>query len=153
MKKEDLLQKEVEQLLIDINFIDQYQKLSDTYPRYADHFDYRAQDILEVGEQMGIHLKRYEVHEFFADYEELGEFQFRIGLNAKYCIAEFHLWIVNEKRGINSGGSYGLLVQLLTDWRVRVKNPGFENTSELRNLLKDGFQLYDDIKKAVVERL
>lgn len=153
MNKEDLLQEKIEKILLDIDFICQYHHLSDTHKNIDSQFLYTTKQVLEIGEENNVIFKVYEDDQYFSDFERVGEFEFRIGMTIKYNIVEFDITIKNEQQNISSGGSFGLLVQLLSNWSTRIKKPGFNNYNEMRSLIQTGIFLYNNVKNAVVENL
>ncbi len=153
MKKEDLLQEKIEKILLDIDLICQYQNVSDTF-RYDDSdFQYTSEQVLEIGNENGVIFKEYEGDQYFSDFERVAESEFRIGLTIKYNIIEFDITIKNEPLNISSGGSFGLITQLLTNWSTRIKKPGFNNYDEMKGLIQEGIAIYNNVKNAVVENL
>ena len=153
MKKEDLLQEKIEKILLDIDFICQYQNLSDTFTNSGSEFRYTSEQVQEISEENGVALKVYEGDQYFSDFEKVGESEFRIGMTIKFNIVEFDLTIKNESQNISSGGSFGLIVQLLTNWSTRIKKPGFNSYNDLRGLIQEGISIYNNVKNAVVENI
>ena len=152
MRKEDLLHQKIEQTLIDIDFVSKYQELSDNFRNTQTDYQYTTDQILSIGKENDLSLKAFKGEQYFTDYERCGETEFRFGLTIKHNIIEFDVSIENKAHNISSGGSYGLLVQLLTDWTKTIRKPGFNTYKEMKELIKEGIMLYKDIKFAVYEK-
>ncbi|REE01787.1 hypothetical protein C7460_103305 [Marinoscillum furvescens DSM 4134] len=145
-----MLQPLVEQSLTDINFIDRYREISDEFSIKDESYNYEKSDVVNILNELGVVVNLYEGDQYFADFETIDDYQFRFGLTIKFNIVEFDLTVKNESLSIKSGGSWGLLVQLMTDWRENVKKPGFGNHEQLKSLLTMAVILYEDIKKELL---
>ena len=146
-----MLQLPVEQLLFDIAFIDRYKAISATFSLKDSTYAYKASEVIEVLESFGIRTRLSNGDQFFSDYEIIGEFKFRFGATIKYNIVDFDSTIINESLNIKSGGSWGLIVQLMTNWAVTIVKPGFSNLQQLTSLLKEAVDLHNDVKMAVLK--
>lgn len=153
MKKKDLLQEQIGQILTDIDFICQYQNVSVSFRKNNSEFQYTSNQILQIGKEAGVTFRQYEGDQYFSDFEIMSGTKFRIGMTIKYNIIEFDLTIKNDSHNISSGGSFGLLVQLLTNWQTRIKKPGFNNYEEMKNLIQEGIAIYRNVCEAVIENL
>lgn len=145
-----MLQPSVEQSLIDIDFINRYRAISDEFSFKNESYKYEKQDVTSILQGLDVMVDVYEGDQYFADFESVGDYQFRFGLTIKFNIIEFDLTVKNESLNIKSGGSWGLLVQLMTDWKENIKKPGFGSYEQLKSLLIEAVTLYKDIKKEVV---
>ncbi len=151
MQKSDMLQLPVEQLLFDMNFIDRYTAISARFSQKDITYNYKQSQVIEILESLGIRTKLSNDDQFFTDFESINDFKFRFGLTIKYNIIEFDLSIINPMLNIRSGGSFGLIAQLMTDWSINIINPGFGNLEQLKSLLKEGVKLFEDVKKEVLK--
>lgn len=151
MNKSDMLQPSIERFLIDMDFIDRYRKISEEFSVKNETFKYDKSDVAMILQGLGIEASIYEGDQYFADFESIGNYQFRFGFTIKYNIIEFDLTVINDELNVKSGGSWGLLVQLMTDWRENIKKPGFSNYEQLKSLLTEAVILYIDIKKRITK--
>ena len=67
----------------------------------------------------------------------------------KYNIIHFDISIRNEEYNIKSGGGYGLLVQLMTNWRIPICSPGFYDLNSFKNLIGELVSLFEEIQKNI----
>lgn len=146
MKKSDLLQPAIEDTLNEVNFIDRYRKISQEFAEFDGSFQYSSEELLLSLRELGIEAKQFPGEQYFSVFEPTGDFQCRIGLTIKENIIEFDITIRSEEQGVNSGGSWGLIVQLMTNWEENIKTPGFRNRDELQSVLKEAVALYVDVK-------
>ena len=153
MNKTDLLQPSIEKFLFRIDFINRYKKISDRFAEKNDSFKYDKSDVEAILHDLGVNVIIYDGDQYFTDFESLNGYKFRFGLTIKYNIVEFDITIINETLNIKSGGSWGLLVQLMTDWKENIKKPGFGNYEQLKMLLFEAIKLYSDIKLGLVQGL
>lgn len=152
MNKSDLLQSNIEEILINMDFIEKYQVLSDKFKESNEDYVFNDNDVFDLFNTLGFSVEKYEGNQFFTNFEECNDFLYRFGFTIKFNIVEFDLTIISEKFKIKSGGSYGLLVQLITDWKRTVSKPGFGNQTQLKELLGEGINLFNEIKKEVTEK-
>lgn len=146
-----MLQLPVEQLLFNMSFIERYKAISAKFSQKDSTYNCEPLQVIEILEGLGIRTKLSNGDQFFADFELIGDFKFRFGLTIKYNIIEFDISIINPTLNIRSGGSFGLIVQLMTDWSTSIINPGFSNFEQLKSLLEEGVKLFDDVKTAVLK--
>jgi hypothetical protein len=151
MQKTDMLQLPVEQLLIDIDFINRYKAISAKFSQKDSTYKYRVSEVIEVLEGLGVYTELSIGDQFFSDYEIIGDFKFRFGITIKYNIVDFDSTIINDSLNIRSGGSWGLIVQLMTNWTVTIVKPGFSNVQQLTSLLNEAVGLHNDVKRAVLK--
>lgn len=78
-----------------------------------------------------------------------GNFTYRVGVSIKYNLIHFDFSVRSEKYGVSSGGGFGLLVQLMTNWEMPISSPGFYDLRSFQNLIKDLILLFDDIKSRI----
>lgn len=146
-----MLQLPVEQLLFDMGFIDRYKAISAKFSQKDSTYTYRASEVIEILEGLGIRTKLSNGDQFFSEYEIIGEFKFRFGVTIKYNIVDVDSTIINDSLNIRSGGSWGLILQLMTNWTVTIVKPGFSNVQQLTSLLKEAVELHNDVKMAVLK--
>jgi hypothetical protein len=151
MQKSDMLQLPIEHLLYDMDFIDRYKAISTKFSKKDSAYNYQSSQVMEILERLGVHTKLSNGDQFFSDYEVINDFKFRFGLTIKYNIVDFDSTIINDNLNIKSGGFWGLIVQLMTNWTITVVKPGFSNIEQLTSLLEEAVKLHNDVKKVVMK--
>jgi hypothetical protein len=151
MQKSDMLQLPVEQLLFDIGFIDRYKSICAKFSEEDSEYNYGPLLVIEILERLGVRARLSNGDQLFSDYENINGFKFRFGLTIKYNMVDFDSTIINDNLNIKSGGSWGLIVQLMTDWTETIVKPGFSNEEQLTSLLEEAVDLHNDVKKAALK--
>lgn len=149
MKKEDLLQPEIENVLLDIDFVEKYKIIWEKYIQEDENYKVSDIDVYRTFEQLGYIVKKQNEDQFFSDFFLDNEFYYRIGIAIMYNILHFEISVSNEKFKIMTGGGYGLLVQLITNWEMPIKTPKFYNLNSFKSLVRDLCELFEEIKTAI----
>lgn len=151
MKKEDLLQPEIEKILFEMDFIDKYRNIWEKYDKEDENYKISDVDVIKTFYEMGYLVKRYSKGEFFTEDFIIEKFNYKIGIYIKYNIIHFSVSIRNDKYNIKGGGGYGLLVQLMTNWEIPISSPGFYDLYSFKNLIKELVFLFEEIQKNISE--
>lgn len=146
MKKDALLQYDIEKILIDMQFIDLYKTIWENHREENEHFKISDGEIINVFKGLNFEVKKYGKDQFFTDWYLEDGFEYRIGITIKFNMIHFDFSVKNEKIGINSGCDFGLLLQLITNWQMPVKSPSFDNLKNFNLLIQDLVALYTNIK-------
>jgi hypothetical protein len=149
--RENFLPKEIEDILIDMRFIDKYKDLYENYPYTGESYQWKAAEIILILNNLGIEAKKHNKEQIFTDFIENQGFLFRFGISIKYNTIHFDISIRNEKLGLKAGGGFGLLVQIMTDWKIPINSASFNSHRELESLLTDAVKLYEDIKQNIID--
>jgi len=150
MEKEDFLQFQVEQVLIEKDFINRYQLLADKFNTRDEGFKFDNNEILKIADSEGCSLKYSKSKEFHFE-EKVGEYQFKYGFTIRFNSFELGLSIVNKKKGINSAAPWNFLVKLMTGGQLKVSRVSFRNYEDVRCIIRDVFSIYNDIKLGMLE--
>lgn len=150
MEKEDFLQPQVEQVLIEQDFINKYQLLASKFSTRDEDFKFDNNEILEIANSEGCLLKYSKSKEFHFE-EKVGEYQFKYGFTLRFNSFDLGLSIINEKRGVKSAAPWNFLVKLMTGGQVKVPRVSFRNYEDVRLIVRDVFSIYNDIKLGILE--
>lgn len=149
MNKEDFLQKEVETALNNIDFIPRYKAIAEQYSKRDESFKFQNQEIIQIAEEMGVAIKYSKTKEFY--YEETNSgFTFKIGFTIRFNSFDFGLSIINNDKMIKSSSPWGFLVQLMSDGTDKASKIMFCDLDEVKEILKAVFNIYADLKKAIL---
>lgn len=149
MNKEDTLPKEIENILVEIDFIEKYKEIWEKYDSDDENYIISYTEIKSVFKELGYIVSKVNKEQYFSDFFEEKEFLYRIGVSIKYNIVHFDISIINEKLNIKSGGSFGLFVQLMTNWEMSISSPGFYNLQSFKNLIQDLVLLFQKIQNKI----
>lgn len=149
MNKKDFLQEEVEKALNDIDFISRYKAIAEQYNRRDESFAFQNQQIIQIAEEIGFSIKHSKAKGFY--YEEVDSgYTFKIGFTIRFNSFDFGFSIINDSKKIKSSSPWGFLVQLMSNGTDKVSKVMFRDLNEVRMILKAVFDIYDDLKKAVL---
>lgn len=138
---------EIKEALEKINFINRYRAISEKY-RSDEKFVYDNNEILSVLEELGYPSKYDKKENFFQFSQKISMYQFKFNFSFKYCLVEF-IWEVWRDGDIQLGDPWAMLRRLMNVDEA-IKPPKFSNYDELREILKEAFQMYEDFKKELL---
>lgn len=145
MRKEDFLQSQVEQILIEVDFINKYKAMGDRFGVRDESFKINTSEVLTIANELGFSLKYSKSKEFYLT-ENIEGHQFSTGFTIRFNSFDFGLSIKNEAKGISSAAPWDFLVKLMTEDTVKVNRVCFRNYTDIKFILKDFFSLYEEIK-------
>ncbi len=146
-----MLQEPIENALKKVNFIEKYRKLSEEFDKQNDSFVIQNDEMKSIAHECGLPVKIHNGNQFFTEFIERNGFQFRIGFTVAYNSFEFDITIRNEKLRINSGGSFDLLVQLISNWSANVKKVKYTSSKDVKAILAIVSKLFEEIKNQILE--
>lgn len=147
------IDERVKPILEKVNFIDRYRKLSQ---QYEDN-DYRMEkfsydQVIEIMSDLGYEVSYDRKENFFKLLENNQGLETQLNINLKYGSVELILGVVKDNERYTVGGPFGMIARLMGE-SERIKKPVFSNYDQLREVLKDSFQLYEDVKKNLMQNL
>jgi hypothetical protein len=103
MKKEDLLQPEIEKILFEMDFIDKYRNIWEKYDKEDENYKISSKDIITTFQDLNYSVKKKNKEQYFSDFFLKDNFSYRIGISIKYNIIHFDISIRNDKYNIKGG--------------------------------------------------
>jgi hypothetical protein len=152
MKKEDFLQQEIEHVLNNIGFIDQYKLLSYKNNNCDDLFKYENSEILLIAKKIGCNLKYSKSREFYIVEKESG-IDFNFGFSIRFNSFDFGMYIKSDKSKIETSAPWDFIVKLMTEDKVDFPRVAFRNYKDIEEVLRGFFAIYDSIKKETINQL
>lgn len=134
-----------------ISFLSRYRTLQHRFPLGTETFEkYSNDEVLKILESLGYRFKFYRKENFFGMKESIENCSFTFNISCKYGVVEF-IWdlLINDRR-LMLGGPWGLIGDLMLNEKCNIKNPAFKNYEDLREILRDGLQIYEDFKREVL---
>jgi hypothetical protein len=151
MNKEDFLQPQIEQALIEIDFVSKYKRLGDRFNVRDEDFKTDYTEVLKIANELGHSLKYSKEKEFYLE-ENLGDYKFKLGFTIRFNSFDFGLSITNHLKGINSSAPWDFFVKLMTSGQIKVPRVSFKNYDDIKLILTDFFSLYDEIKNELANK-
>jgi hypothetical protein len=153
MEKKDLLNPTVEKALIYLNFINRVKKIATKFNNEDENFIYDKNDVLKICSRKSIPVTESERGQFFSEYQKANHADFRFGFTIRYNRIDFEFSVKDDELGVYSGGSWALLIQLMTNFSETINLPGFSNQSELEELINSALNLHEIIKEEIEKEL
>lgn len=150
------LHSKVKKALIDMNFVERYEELSNQFSNKRIPFEQRliyidGETVMDTIQALGYVPKFNSREKFFKIVEEqVDTYTFGFHIILRDGTTEF-VWVVKENGTLILGSPWGIYAKRLIDSSYRIKMPAFSNYEELEEILKIAFDMYEDFKKAFVE--
>ena len=149
MTKVDFLQDIVEAALLRVSFIERCQSLSKRFDNSDDSFKWTNADVIAILRGIGYDFQYSDARGFYYEEKENG-WDFRFSFDIRWNSIEFASGISNKALGIQSISPWLFWIELMNTEQVHVSLPGFKNLNELKGLLKEAAQIFEDIKKELL---
>ena len=150
------LDTRIEQALIEINFVERYEKLSTYYSQKRtpkgqelDYFD--GDFLMEIVELLGYKV-RYDKRErfFHIDLEEIGHFRF--GFHFAFERGRLELiWVIYEGDKAIMGSPFASYAKWLISRHYIILDPVISDYVDFRDVMKIAFDMYEDFKQAFLK--
>lgn len=145
------LDDRVRPVLEDTSFIERYRKLSHENSDLDNKMkNYSCNEVIKIAAELGHELTFNEKENFFKLLENNGGLETQLNISLKYGLVELILGIVKDGERYSVGGPFGMITRLMGE-SERIKYPVFTDYDQLKNILKESFSIYEDIKKGLLE--
>ena len=150
------LDTRIKQALIDINFVERYEKLSTYYSQKRtpkgqelDYFD--GDFLMEIVELLGYKVQYDKQERFFhIDLEEIGPFRF--GFHFAFERGRLELiWVVYEGDKVVLGSPWTRYPRLMIARDYIIKQPIISDYVDFRDVMKIAFDMYEAFKQAFLK--
>lgn len=152
------LNPRIKEALVKINFVERYEKLSNTYNEKKTPSDKRliyidGEEVMETIQDLG-YLSEFDEKEKFYKFKEERKEEFTFGFHIVLYSGMVDLvWIVKEKNDLILGAPWGTYSRRLIDPSYKIKKPIFGTYDDLQEILEIAFEMYEDFKKAFLGAL
>ena len=150
------LDTRIKQALIDINFVERYEKLSTYYSQKRtpkgqelDYFD--GDFLMEIVELLGYKVQYDKRERFFhIDLEEIGNFRF--GFHFAFERGRLELiWVIYEGNKAIMGSPFASYAKWLISRDYIILDPVISDYVDFRDVMKIAFEMYEDFKQAFLK--
>ncbi|PCE64860.1 hypothetical protein [Sediminicola luteus] len=136
-----------ESALKNIDFLNRYKKLSNTYRDEDNCFDrYDNNKVIEVIESFGYETKYFKSEDFFMIKQQIQDYEFQFNLKFKYGACEFIWGVIRNSERLPLGGPWGAIIDLLDKTHRPLPLPLFSSYDTLKDILVEAFDLYEGFK-------
>ena len=150
------LDTRIKQALIDINFVERYEKSSAYYSQKRtpkgqelDYFD--GDFLMEIVELLGYKVQYDKRERFFhIDLEEIGPFRF--GFHFAFERGRLELiWVIYEGNKAIMGSPFASYAKWLISRDYIILDPVISDYVDFRDVMKIAFDMYEDFKQAFLK--
>ena len=150
------LDTRIKQALIDINFVERYEKLSTYYSQKRtpkgqelDYFD--GDFLMEIVELLGYKVQYDKRERFFhIDLEEIGPFRFGFHFSFERGRLEL-IWVIYEGNKAIMGSPFASYAKWLIARDYIILDPVISDYVDFRDVMKIAFDMYEEFKQAFLK--
>ena len=152
----ELSKKELE-IFEKINLYDRYRDINNLY-RFEETFEnYSNDEVIKIVKELGYTAKYRKKENFFQIIETTSKIKFYFHFSLKYGLVEIIIyWEYKKNKDIWGGGDFAGLCKLIEISRGEemegyIRKPCFRNYEDLKNILREYFLIYEDLKTEVLK--
>ena len=152
----ELSKKELE-IFEKINLYERHSNISNQY-RFEDKLkDYSNDKTIEIVKELGYSAKYRKKEKFFQIIETINEMKFYFHFSLKYGLVEVIMyWECINNKDIWGGGTFAGICKKIEiakneEKEGYIKDACFRNYEDLKNILREYFLIYEDLKTEVLK--
>ena len=152
----ELSKKEFE-IFEKINLYERYSNISNQY-RFEETFEnYSNEKVIEIVKELGYSAKYKKKENFFQIIETINEMKFYFHFSLKYGLVEVIMyWECINNKDIWGGGTFAGICKKIEiakneEKEGYIKDARFRNYEDLKNILREYFLIYEDLKREVLK--
>ena len=151
----ELSKKELE-IFEKINLYDRYRDINNLY-RFEETFEnYSNEKVIEIVKELGYSAKYKKKENFFQIIETINEMRFYFHFSLKYGLVEIIMYweCINNKDKWGGGTFAGICKKIEIakneEKEGYIKKARFRNYEDLKNILREYFLIYEDLKISLI---
>ena len=152
----ELSKKELE-IFEKINLYERHSNISNQY-RFEETFEnYSNEKVIEIVKELGYSAKYKKKENFFQIIETINEMRFYFHFSLKYGLVEVIMyWECINNKDIWGGGTFAGICKKIEiakneEKEGYIKDARFRNYEDLKNILREYFLIYEDLKTEVLK--
>ena len=152
----ELSKKELE-IFEKINLYERHSNISNQY-RFEETFEnYSNEKVIEIVKELGYSAKYKKKENFFQIIETINEMKFYFHFSLKYGLVEIIMYweCINNKDKWGGGTFAGICKKIEIakneEKEGYIKKARFRNYEDLKNILREYFLIYEDLKTEVLK--
>ena len=152
----ELSKKELE-IFEKINLYERHCNISNQY-RFEETFEnYSNEKVIEIVKELGYSAKYKKKENFFQIIETINEMKFYFHFSLKYGLVEIIMyWECINNKDIWGGGTFAGICKKIEiakneEKEGYIKKARFRNYEDLKNILREYFLIYEDLKTEVLK--
>ena len=152
----ELSKKELE-IFEKINLSDRYRDINNLY-RFEETFEnYSNDEVIKIVKELGYTAKYRKKENFFQIIKTINEMKFYFHFSLKYGLVEIIMyWECINNKDIWGGGTFAGICKKIEiakneEKEGYIKKARFRNYEDLKNILREYFLIYEDLKTEVLK--
>ncbi|MEG0276901.1 MAG: hypothetical protein RR630_07720 [Coprobacillus sp.] len=151
------LHPKIKEALIEMNFIERYQKLSDSFDNVRTSMDQRliyidGEVIMDILEEQGYPATFESKEKFFKIKEQkINEYTFGFHIALDGGMVEL-IWVVWENDELLLGSPWAVYSRRLIDINYRIKKPIFKDYDDFEDIMIIAFKMFEDFKTVIISK-
>ena len=151
----ELSKKELE-IFEKINLYERHSNISNQY-RFEDKLkDYSNDKTIEIVKELGYSAKYRKKEKFFQIIETINEMKFYFHFSLEYGMVEIIMWMMYKNKKNIIGGLVPNICKKIEivkneEKKGDIKKARFRNYEDLKNILREYFLIYEDLKTEVLK--
>lgn len=151
-----MLSKKELDIFENINLYEKYSDINNEY-RFEEKFEnYSNEEAIKIVEELGYSAKYKKKENFFQIIETINEMKFYFHFSLKYGMVELIMGMMNRNKKNIIGGLVSNICKKIEiakneEKEGYIKDARFRNYDDLKNILKEYFLIYEDLKAEVLK--
>ena len=152
----ELSKKEFE-IFEKINLYERHSNISNQY-RFEETFEnYSNDEVIKIVKELGYTAKYRKKENFFQIIETTNKLKFYFHFSLKYGMVEVIIfWEYENNKDLSGGGLLAVVCKLIEiakneEKEGYIKDARFRNYEDLKNILREYFLIYEDLKTEVLK--
>ena len=150
----ELSKKELE-IFEKINLYDRYRDINNLY-RFEETFEnYSNDEVIKIVKELGYTAKYRKKENFFQIIETINEMRFYFHFSLKYGLVEIIMGMMDKNKKNIIGGLVPNICKKIeivkNEKKGDIKKARFRNYEDLKNILREYFLIYEDLKTEVLK--
>ena len=151
----ELSKKELE-IFEKINLYERHSNISNQY-RFEETFEnYSNEKVIEIVKELGYSAKYRKKEKFFQIIEAINEMEFYFHFSLEYGMVEIIMGMMNKNKKNIIGGLVPNICKKIEivkneEKEGYIKDACFRNYEDLKNILREYFLIYEDLKTEVLK--
>ena len=150
----ELSKKELE-IFEKINLYDRYRDINNLY-RFEETFEnYSNDEVIKIVKELGYTAKYRKKENFFQIIETINEMRFYFHFSLKYGLVEITMGMMDKNKKNIIGGLVPNICKKIEivkneEKKGDIKKARFRNYEDLKNILREYFLIYEDLKISLI---
>ena len=140
-----------------INLYDRYRDINNLY-RFEETFEnYSNDEVIKIVKELGYSAKYRKKEKFFQIIETIDGIKFYFHFSLEYGMVEVIIfWEYENNKDLSGGGLLSVVCKLIEiakneEKEGYIKKARFRNYEDLKNILREYFLIYEDLKTEVLK--